>query len=422
MMPTLLPLFLAALLLAVLAGLLLLWPLRGRGADAGESARALATRVYRDRLQELNADFMANRIDTDAYAQLKVELDRTLLADSAGLTEQPAVPTRSLRPLALGVLLGVLLLALGLYAGLLLDRGVAPDLAAQAAMAPTIDRLLAGQQPTPEDTHHTLAEFVRGLQRHLQHQPDDANAWMMLGMGFMQAHDYDPAKVALRRAAELSPDDPQIVMNWLQAEVMTQQGTMTPRVRGALGRILHDHPDHQGALLLLAMASLRGGEREAAVEALTHLQALRQQQADTRPGGHEADDEIARLLAQARQPAVEAQAGVHYDIEVNVAPELARQIPQDATLFVFAKSLQGPPMPLAVIRRPASDLPLHLTLTDADSLNPSRPLSAESVVVLQAKVSRTGSATPAAGDWIATAVPVQRGSQGVVQLRISETR
>lgn len=424
MMPTLLPLFLAALLLALLTGFLLLWPLRGRAADAGLPARQLATRVYRERLQELNADHMANRIDADAYAQLKLDLDRSLLADSETAEAAPAMPSaaRSLRPLALAVLLGLPLLALGLYAGLFLDRGVAPDLANQAVMAPTLDRLLSGQAPTAEDGSHTLQQFVRALQRRVEREPDNAEAWLTLGMGFMQARDYDPAKVALARAAELRPEDMQVVMTWLQAEVMTQQGAMSPRVRGALGRILHDHPDHQGALLMLAMASLRGGEREAAAEALTHLQHLRAAQAGASARDSEADGEIARLLAQATAAPGAASAGVHYELEVTVAPELARQIPADATLFVFARAMQGPPMPVAVIRRPASGFPLRLTLSDSDSLNAGRPLSGEAVVVLQAKVSRSGSATPAAGDWVATAVPVERGSQGLIRLRISETR
>lgn len=425
MMPTLLPLFLSALLLSLLTGFFLLWPLRGRAADVGLPARQLATRVYRERLQELNADHMAGRIDAEGYAQLKLDLDRSLLADSEGIPESGSVVPagrRSLRPFALIVLLGLPLLSLGLYVGVFLDRGVAPDLANQVVMAPTLDRLLAGQEPTAEDSRHTLQQFVRALQRRVEREPGNAEAWLTLGMGFMQARDYDPAKVALARAAELRPEDIQVVMTWLQAEVMTQQGGMSPRVRGALGRILHDHPDHQGALLMLAMASLRGGEREAAAEALTHLQRLRAAQTGSSERDSEADAEIARLLAQATQAPDAAASGTRYELEVSVAPELARQIPADATLFVFARAMQGPPMPLAVIRRPAGSLPLRLTLTDADSLNPSRPLSGEAVVVLQAKISRTGSATPAAGDWVATAVPVERGSQGVIRLRISETR
>lgn len=425
MMPTLLPLFLAAGLLALLTGFFLLWPLRGRAADAGLPARQLATRVYRERLQELNADHMAGRLDAEAYAQLKLDLDRSLLADSEGLAEAvtAASPTpRSLRPFALVVLLGLPLLSLGLYVGLFLDRGVAPDLANQATMAPTLDRLLGGQEPTAEDSRHTLQQFVRALQRRVEREPNNAEAWLTLGMGFMQARDYDPAKVALARAAELRPEDMQVVMTWLQAEVMTQQGTMSPRVRGTLGRILHDHPDHQGALLMLAMASLRGNERAAAVEALTHLQRLRAAQSGASARDSEADAEISRLLAQATQAPGAAVTGARYELEVSVAPELARQIPADATLFVFARAMQGAPMPVAVIRRPASGFPLLLTLSDADSLNPSRPLSGEAVVVVQAKVSRTGSATQTTGDWVATAVPVARGSQGVIRLRISETR
>ncbi|PQA34315.1 hypothetical protein, partial [Amnimonas aquatica] len=116
-------------------------------------------------------------------------------------------------------------------------------------------------------------------------------------------------------------------------------------------------------------------------------------------------------------PAAVATAG-RYEIEVTVAPALARVIPADATVFIFARAPQGPPMPVAAIRRPAAQFPLRVVMTDADSLQPERPLSGEDKLVLQAKVSRSGDATSA--DWEAVAVPVQRGGTGPVRLRISE--
>jgi len=91
-------------------------------------------------------------------------------------------------------------------------------------------------------------------------------------------------------------------------------------------------------------------------------------------------------------------------------------------VFVFARALQGPPMPIAAWRRDAGQFPLRLRLTDADNLMPERRLSDQETVVLQAKISTTGSATPAAGDWEAAGVPVKRGQSGLVRLRISDVR
>lgn len=418
----LLPILLAALLLAVLTTFFLLWPLRGRHLDRGQSVRDLGTRVYRERLQELNADLSTGRLDADGYAQLKVELDRNLLADQAGLVVAASAP-RPLRGLALALLILLPATSLGLYYGYFLNPGVAPDLGNQMSLRDTIDQVLAGKEPSADGAKHSLQDFMRALQRRVQEEPGNADAWMTLGLGFLQARDLAPAKVALARAAELRPDDQQVVMTYVQASIMAQQGEMDPVARRLLARILHDQPDHQGALLMLALGSLRGGDKATAREVLTRLQTLRAAMpASAGAGDDDADARIAMLLAQTEEAPAATVSGPHYEIEVTLAPELARVIPADATLFVFARSSDGMPMPVAVARRAGARFPLRLTLSDADSLQPSRLLSQQKQLILQARISRTGVATPSPGDWEAVAVPVQAGSASLVRLRISETR
>lgn len=418
----LLPILLAALLLAVLTTFFLLWPLRGRHLDRGQSARDLGTRVYRERLQELNADLSTGRLDADGYAQLKVELDRNLLADQAGLMAVASAP-RPLRGLALALLILLPATSLGLYYGYFLNPGVAPDLGNQMSLRETIDQVLAGKEPSSDATRHSLQDFMRALQRRVQQEPGNADAWMTLGLGFLQARDLGPAKVALARAAELRPDDQQVVMTYVQASIMAQQDEMDPVARRLLARILHEQPDHQGALLMLALGSLRGGDKATAREVLTRLQTLRAAMpASAGTGDDDADARIAMLLAQTEETPAATVSGPHYEVEVTVAPELARIIPADATLFVFARSSDGMPMPVAVARRAGARFPLRLTLSDADSLQPSRLLSQQKQLILQARISRTGVATPSPGDWEAVAVPVQAGSASLVRLRISETR
>lgn len=417
------PMLLAALLLTLLVVFVLIWPLRGRAIATGQSVRQLSAQVYRDRLDELNADLSAGRLEADTYAALKLELDRGVLADAAIQADavRPAAPM-SVRPLALVMLLGVPVLAFALYLGHFLQAGVATDLRNQHALSSSIDAVLAGHEPDAQAANTSLQNFMRALQRRVQAEPDNADAWMTLGLGFLQAKDFDPAKVALARAAELRPEDIQVVMTYVQATIMTQQGPMDPVARGMLGRILREQPEHQGALLMLGMGNLRAGEREQAYAVLTQLQALRAREAQQLGGSRdsEADQRIARLIAEARQDPEAAVAGL--DVEVTLGADAARKLPAEAALFIFARTPSGPPMPVAVIRRPITQFPLRVTLTDADSLQPSRLLSAQKDLVLQAKISLTGNATPAPDDWQAVPVPVAGKNTGLVRLRIMPTR
>ena len=111
------PMLLAALLLTLLVVFALLWPLRGRSVSIGQTVRQLSAQVYRDRLNELNADLSTGRLEAETYAQLKLELDRGVLADTTANAQVPVTRSVSVKPLALMLLVAVPVLTLSLYLG-----------------------------------------------------------------------------------------------------------------------------------------------------------------------------------------------------------------------------------------------------------------------------------------------------------------
>ena len=104
---------------------------------------------------------------------------------------------------------------------------------------------------------------------------------------------------------------------------------------------------------------------------------------------------------------------------VTISPQLlAKASPEDA-VFVFARSTDGSRMPLAAMRRQVKDLPFDFRLDDSMAMAPEATLSTASTVVVTARVSRSGDATPSAGDLFGSSVPVAVGSSGLA-LEINE--
>ena len=68
-------------------------------------------------------------------------------------------------------------------------------------------------------------------------------------------------------------------------------------------------------------------------------------------------------------------------------------------------------MPLAILRKQVKDLPLNFTLNDALAMSPQMKLSGFSDVVVGARVSLSGEATPQPGDWQGQSKPVKLGSR-----------
>ena len=93
-------------------------------------------------------------------------------------------------------------------------------------------------------------------------------------------------------------------------------------------------------------------------------------------------------------------------VAVDVAETLTGKYSPDDTLFVYAQAIDGPPMPLAVSRHKASELPLEVTLDDSMAMMPAMKLSAFAKVKLQARISKTGNAQPEPGDLVGVIEPV----------------
>lgn len=106
--------------------------------------------------------------------------------------------------------------------------------------------------------------------------------------------------------------------------------------------------------------------------------------------------------------------GAQLSGRVVLAPELASQVKPDDTVFIFARLLDGPRMPVAQLKRRAADLPLTFNLDAAAATNPTLRLSPSMQLVVSARVSRSGQAAPQAGDLWGASPPVPVGTAGLL--------
>jgi cytochrome c-type biogenesis protein CcmH len=128
---------------------------------------------------------------------------------------------------------------------------------------------------------------------------------------------------------------------------------------------------------------------------------------------------LASAVPSYAEPAASAkptgQAGQSLAISgtVTVAPSLAGKGSSTDTLFVFAREVSGPPMPVAIVRATKKDLPFTFRLDDSTSMMPSRKLSDVGTVVIVARLSKSGKAMPESGDLEGLSQPVKPGVDGI---------
>jgi hypothetical protein len=101
-----------------------------------------------------------------------------------------------------------------------------------------------------------------------------------------------------------------------------------------------------------------------------------------------------------------AGSGVAVSGEVTLAAGLAGKASSGETLFIVAKSVDAPGIPVAVFRGSVGNWPLKFTLDDSQAMMPGRNLSNAGRVTIEARISQKGQPLPAAGDL--------QGSSGVI--------
>lgn len=288
-------------------------------------------------------------------------------------------------------------------------------------------------QPMPvAGNQATLAEATRELQASLQRKPDDARGWALLAQAYSALGQQQQALDALDHLLKLKPDDPDALVAWVEATAETSPShRIDDASRAKLQHALQIEPTHQRALWLLGISDFQRKDYAAAAKQWKTLlplldpgskvaAAVQQELADAeaRTGG----TQDAALAADPTPvpSTTAAPAAVALEVTVKLDPKLAAKVQPADTLFVFARAVDGPPMPLAVARLKASDLPATVTLTDAMAMTPAMTLSKFPKVSVAARISKSGSAMPQAGDLESTAVQVATDSHAPVALTIDK--
>ena len=113
------------------------------------------------------------------------------------------------------------------------------------------------------------------------------------------------------------------------------------------------------------------------------------------------------------QYAAKTQGAAQVDGRVTLAPG-SGPAPDGATVVVYAYAVDGQQSPLAVLRRPASALPLEFKLDDSLAQSEEHRLSRVRQLVIGARLGPGGDALAQVGDWLAGSQTVTSGAHGVI--------
>jgi cytochrome c-type biogenesis protein CcmH len=404
-------------LLTIAALLLILWPLLRPAVRQNDSAGSVGLSIYRDQFTELERDLGTGTLGPGQYDAARAELERRMLDEVSAVAAPVTASHRSGRYLAIAIAIALPLVAGLLYWHLGQPQGIG-----------------AAQQAGKDPSSLTLDDFkamTEKLAERMAKNPDDPTGWLMLGRAYKALQRFPEAAQALAEADKRKPNDPEILVEYGEALALTHGRHLAGAPLRLVERALEIDPDNQRALTLAGSAAFEARDYKHAIGYWERLlkqpgldpelgQALQAGIAQARllQGGQGQAQGQGKKSAGAPAPKVAASPATAANEtvrgEVKLAEALHGRASPDDTVFIFARAAQGPPMPLAVVRKQVKDLPVRFTLDDSMAMAPNLKLSAFSEVVITARISKSGNAKAQSGDLQGASQAVKPGTSGVV--------
>lgn len=397
---------------------------------SGASARLSTIAILRDQRSQLDAELEAGTLDAEQHRAGCEEIERRVLEEAEGSAggvapaagvALGATPRAWKTALALG--LGVPLLAIGIYGQLGAPQAI--DARPAAVATSGADELTVAQ----------VEKLVQTLAERMEAKPDDVQGWTLLARTYATMQRFAEADKAYSRATALAPQDAQLLIDHADVRAMLQGQRLAGEPARMIARALELDPKNVKGLALAGGVAYEAGDNPQAV----HYWKLAR---DLTPPGSEFADNLTKGIEQAQAgapsdagappapseggapaaagaggsatgPEASKAAASRITGQASLSPSLASKVAPTDTVFIFARAAEGPRMPLAIVRRTVADLPITFTLDGTMAMSPEMSLSRFPVVVVGARVSKSGNAMPSPGDLTGQVANVKVGTEGL---------
>lgn len=420
------PIFWAiAIALLAITVTVVVWPLLRRTTALGPSEEAARTAVYRDAKRQLDDDRAAGVLDDAGYAAGVTDLAQRLGVELDAPPDAPPAPMTRGRLVAAMVAIAVIPLgAIGLYV---------------AVGAPEALRPVAATRAAPNDQQ--IVAMVESLAGKMKANPGDPKGWRLLARSYAALGRYADSAKAYGEAARRGGEDADVLSDWAESLALAQNQVISGEPEALARRALALDDRHPKALALVATAAVERGDFAGSLALWRRLYAQFPPTSEDAARTLAAISEVERMRDKAAgggvpgsgvgaaAPAAPAAAAPAAPVaappatgsadaaraaiigSVELAPPLAGRVSAGDTVYVYARVADGPRRPLAVQRTAAGAWPLAFRLDDSMTMAGGPPLSSAASVVVEARVSHSGEATPRSGDLTGRSAPVAPGTR-----------
>ncbi|NVK17160.1 MAG: c-type cytochrome biogenesis protein CcmI [Methylocystaceae bacterium] len=239
-----------------------------------EAARAdYDLNVFKDQLKELDRDLERNLISEEEAETARLEIQRHLLAADEKRKKQENVTERaSKKTVILTALIGVSVIvgSLVLY-GKLGMPGYGD--------VPYASRDIERERRQASGNPNGMANEIAALKKRLEEEPQDIDAWLLLGRTLRSVGKLEESVEAYQFALKYSDRHPAILADFAEARIYADQGNVKQETMDALVESVKADPAQMKAHFYLGYAKARVEDFKGAIQTWVDLLAMAPPQA-----------------------------------------------------------------------------------------------------------------------------------------------
>ncbi|SES62494.1 c-type cytochrome biogenesis protein CcmI [Thalassotalea agarivorans] len=371
--------------------------------------------LYKEHKAEIEQDFEQGKIDQENFDYLMEELNRGLLQDiEENENKQPEAEGNIAITWPVVTSLFVIVFSFAVYLKTGAYEGV--ELAAQVNSGQMSEQ--QGHQNLTADQQALVR--VRQLKMLTEQEPENGEAWYMLGQALVGAGEFLEAAAAFDKVIAIDGEHADLYGAKAQAMFYAENQEITPPVQALVDKALALDPLDPSTNILLGMHEFMHQNYQGAIDfwqkvidsgrESVNIEALQGAVAEAKSRMAMAGQEVA--------PTPEVIDGPQLQIEVSLSDEILEKLMagSDRVVFVYATPSGGGRMPLAAVKLQASDLPAVVLLDDSKAMMEQAKLSSAEFVNIYAIVSESGGAGIKSGDYKAEKLNVAVSTTDVISL------
>jgi cytochrome c-type biogenesis protein CcmH len=245
------------------------------------------------------------------------------------------------------------------------------------------------------DPQIQVRAMIKELEQKIAQNQHELKDILLLGRAYVMVKDYTNAATTYEKALVIEPNSIDVLLPLADILAVVDNGKLTGRSYELLEQVLKIDPNIPMALWLMGNAEMQLERPDKAAEYWTTLYYIFPEGSENRMKVGQQLEAIGKAPAEAAfqpfQPPAAKQTtpsntnqAIH--ITLDISPETKEKL-KGTTVFIYAKSQTGMPMPIAAKKFPGEQLTNSITITEADELMPNRKLKDIAQIKVGIKIS-----------------------------------